>query len=134
MMMKALTITNPWAWLVVYGFKPIENRDWQISYRGPLVIHAGRKCGQEQQDAYMHVQHQFPHIRMPKLRDMPGGGIVGLVELVDVVTVSDSPWFRGKFGHVFANPRPCQFMPMLGKQGLFPVPASSVIIQPSGDT
>lgn len=126
-MMKALTLTNPWAWLVVNGYKPIENRDWQITYRGPLVIHAGRKLGQEQLDHYMHVNHQFPHIRMPPIRDMHGGGIVGVVDLVDVVTSSDSPWFRGRYGHVFANARRCRFVPFVGKQGLFAVPDSMVI-------
>jgi hypothetical protein len=37
--MKALSIKQPWAWLIVNGHKDIENRDWRsdnpgLKYRG----------------------------------------------------------------------------------------------------
>jgi hypothetical protein len=38
--MKALSIRQPWAWLVVNGWKNIENRERRFSHRGPLLIHA----------------------------------------------------------------------------------------------
>jgi hypothetical protein len=38
--MRALTIRQPWAWLIVHGHKDLENRTWCTSYRGPLLIHA----------------------------------------------------------------------------------------------
>ena len=34
--MKALTIKQPWASLIVHGIKDIENRTWRTDYRGPL--------------------------------------------------------------------------------------------------
>jgi len=37
----SLSIRQPWAWLIVQGHKPIENRTWPTTYRGPLLIHAG---------------------------------------------------------------------------------------------
>lgn len=37
--MKALSLTRPWTWLVLHGGKDVENRIWQTSYRGPLVVH-----------------------------------------------------------------------------------------------
>lgn len=40
--MKALTISEPWASLIASGEKWIENRTWETSYRGPLVIHSGK--------------------------------------------------------------------------------------------
>lgn len=40
--MKALTICQPYAELIARLEKPIENRTWPASYRGPLLIHAGR--------------------------------------------------------------------------------------------
>jgi hypothetical protein len=40
--MKVLTIKNPWAYLIVYCGKDIENRTWETKYRGPLLIHASR--------------------------------------------------------------------------------------------
>jgi hypothetical protein len=41
--MKAITIWQPWAYCIASGMKPIENRYWSTSYRGPLAIHAGRQ-------------------------------------------------------------------------------------------
>ena len=40
-MMAALSIRQPWAWLVVNGYRDIENRDWPTNFRGPLLVHAG---------------------------------------------------------------------------------------------
>ena len=39
--MKALTICNPYAWLIATGKKRVENRTWYTGYRGPLASHAG---------------------------------------------------------------------------------------------
>ncbi|MCW5830673.1 MAG: ASCH domain-containing protein [Deltaproteobacteria bacterium] len=41
-MPKALTIVQPWASLIADGFKSWEMRSWPTSYRGQLLIHAGR--------------------------------------------------------------------------------------------
>jgi len=38
--MKALTLHEPFASLIAYGWKEVETRDWYTSYRGPLAIHA----------------------------------------------------------------------------------------------
>ncbi|MFI8992155.1 ASCH domain-containing protein [Streptomyces antimycoticus] len=40
--MRALTIRQPWAALIAHADKRIENRVWPTSYRGPLLIHAGK--------------------------------------------------------------------------------------------
>lgn len=40
--MKALTVCQPYAELIARGEKPIENRTWPTSYRGPIAIHAGK--------------------------------------------------------------------------------------------
>ena len=40
--MKALTLTQPWASAVAFGYKHIETRSWQTSYRGRLAIHAAK--------------------------------------------------------------------------------------------
>ena len=39
--MKALTIKEPWASLIVQGFKKYEFRSWKTNYRGKVLIHAG---------------------------------------------------------------------------------------------
>ena len=42
--MKAITIKQPWASLIVEGIKDIENRTWKTSFRGRVLIHAGMNC------------------------------------------------------------------------------------------
>lgn len=44
--MKALTVQQPWAWAVVSGHKPVENRTQAWKYRGPLAIHAGARTSE----------------------------------------------------------------------------------------
>jgi ASCH domain len=44
---KALTIRQPWAELILRGRKPFELRSWRTKYRGPLVIHAAAKVDAE---------------------------------------------------------------------------------------
>lgn len=41
--MKALSIKQPWAGLILLGQKPVENRTWMSGYVGPLLIHAGKE-------------------------------------------------------------------------------------------
>lgn len=123
-MMRALSVRQPWAWLLVNGHKDIENRDWKIDYRGPLVIHASNRYGKEQIDDYMHVQHKFDQFKMPPLQDMPRGGIVGILDVIDCVSESASPWFLGKYGWRVNNARPLRFVHLSGRLGLFAVPRS----------
>ena len=39
--LKAISIRQPWAWLIVNGYKDVENRTWKAKYTGALLIHAG---------------------------------------------------------------------------------------------
>ena len=41
--MKAITIWQPWASLLVSGQKKYETRSWATSYRGPIAIHAAKR-------------------------------------------------------------------------------------------
>ncbi len=41
--MKAITVLQPWAWLLVSGKKRCETRSWKTNYRGEILIHAGKK-------------------------------------------------------------------------------------------
>lgn len=42
--MKVLSLWQPWASAIALGAKRIETRDWYTSYRGPLAIHAAKRC------------------------------------------------------------------------------------------
>lgn len=40
--MRSITLTEPWASLVMVGAKTIETRSWHTLYRGPIAIHAAK--------------------------------------------------------------------------------------------
>lgn len=115
--MRTLSILQPWAWLIVYGHKDVENRTWSTAYRGRFLVHAGKRWGREQRDDLASIREQFPDIRFPEVFDL--GGIVGAATIVDCVSDSDSPWFNGPYGFVIANARVLPFKPCRGQLGWF---------------
>jgi len=40
--MKVLTVREPWATLIIEGYKEYEFRSWKTNYRGKILIHAGK--------------------------------------------------------------------------------------------
>ena len=41
--MKAISIKEPWASLILNGHKTIETRTWKTTYRGKLLLCASKK-------------------------------------------------------------------------------------------
>jgi len=115
--MKTLSVRQPYAWLIVNGFKPIENRTWRATYRGPLQIHASQTLEAAEIDR-IEAEAGIVIDRAKLYR----GGIVGRVTLVDIVESSRSPWFTGPFGWVLERPRVLRFKPCRGQLGLFDTP------------
>lgn len=124
--MRALSIRQPWAWLIVQGHKPVENRDWSIKYRGPVLIHAGLTLSRKHYEDLELDMAVRMRIGLPAYEDLQRGGVVGVAEIVDCVEQSDSPWFTGPFGFVLARARPLPFYPCKGQLGFFDVPAEAV--------
>lgn len=118
--MKAISIRQPWAWLIVNGFKDVENRKWKTKFRGRVLIHSSKGCTKsEYQDAVSTVRHIDPSIVIPRLEDLERGGIVGRCDLTDCVDKSDSPWFFGRYGFVLKDAKPVEFEPLKGALGFF---------------
>jgi hypothetical protein len=57
--MKAITIKNPWACLIVKGIKDIENRMWKTAYRGKLLIHVGKTDVCNPDDFSLYTEEQI---------------------------------------------------------------------------
>ena len=125
--MRALSIRQPWAWLIVHGHKDIENRDWSTTHRGPVLIHASKtaaKGAYREQQAL--VLEQFG-IQVPDLDVIERGGVVGIATITDCVSQHSSPWFiPGGFGFVLGARRPLPFTPYKGGLGWFHIPNDQV--------
>lgn len=117
--MKAISVRQPWAWSIVQGYKPVENRTWAPRYVGPLLIHAGQVFDDEGLRSMLAV---FPDLeaQLPQRWDL--GGIVGIADAVECVTFHPSRWFVGPYGLVLRNARPLPFVHWPGQLGFFNVP------------
>lgn len=118
--MKALSIKQPWAWLIIRGGKDIENRTWHTKFRGRFLVHAAKGMTWD----YYRWARDFAKARgveVPPFDGLHRGGIIGSVELVDSVDASDSPWYMGEKGFVLRDPRPLQFLPLKGRLQFFEV-------------
>lgn len=134
--LKALTIRQPWVHAILHLGKDVENRSWATSYRGPVLIHAakGMTRAEYQQFAGMLADRECAALlkaqgfrpEIPAFEALPRAGIVGLVDIVDCVAESDSPWWAGpgQFAFVLRNVRPLPFIEYRGQLGFFDVPAS----------
>ncbi len=114
--MLTLSIQQPWAWLIVNGYKDIENRDWPTKVRGRIRVHAGKKFDQE---AYEFIKEEHPAILIPAADEIPRGGIVGEVTITGCVEQSASPWFFGRYGFTLTDGKPLPLIPCKGKLGFF---------------
>jgi hypothetical protein len=84
----ALSIKQPWASLVLCGLKTIEIRKWSTPRRGRIYIHTG-KLADERREGWDCLPPTNGE-GLVKNR----GGVIGSVELVDVVRYTTLAGFR----------------------------------------
>ena len=115
--LPALSIRQPWAWLIVNGYKDVENRDWPTRFRGDFLVHAGKAMDD------MSLEEIISYYGLegidPAQTELKRGGIVGRSTILDCVTRSDSKWFHGKYGFKLGQSRPLPFKPCRGRLGFF---------------
>ena len=107
---RVLTVRQPYASLIIYGGKDVENRSQPVRFRGRLYIHAG---------AALH--EDAPAIRVSTDMPLIRRAIIGYVQLVDCVRNSRSRWAEPDMWHwLLADPVPfAQPVPAQGKLGLW---------------
>lgn len=74
--MKALSLKQPWAELVVSGKKTIEVRKWNSKFRGEFLVHASKNIDKDAMAVF-------------GFSELPLGCIVGKVELINVKEYRD---------------------------------------------
>lgn len=132
--MKMLTLTQPWATLVVRGLKRIETRSWHTAYRGALGIHAAKAFPGWAKDlcqARMFCRamgwpecpavltQEWLDDNAARIKALPTGAVLGAVDMVnclDVATIEKyvapfneqerafGNYDAGRFGFLFENP------------------------------
>jgi hypothetical protein len=112
--MKALSLKQPFAELVVSGRKIIELRKWNTHFRGDFLIHASKNPDKEAMKKFGFTE-------------LPTGFIVGKSKLVGVKKylnekehkkdkdkhLADSSW--GNFGFILEDSERIQPIPAKGK-------------------
>ena len=76
--MKAITIREPWASLIINGYKKYEFRSWKTNYRGKILIHAGKGIDKDM----LYITNKY------NIKINPGN-IIGEVEITDCIKVDD---------------------------------------------
>lgn len=146
--MKAITIQQPYASLTILPeaelpkgatAKLCENRTWETSYRGPVLIHAGCSNDWFRYGAWPG----FSKVSDKTRPALPFGAIIGVADLSTIVPLAAvkadgaaSNRFGWLINHVHATGPRCWIwdnvrrfaepIPYVGRQGLFTVPVDVV--------
>jgi hypothetical protein len=142
-MMRALTLWRPWAWAIVAGHKPVENRPWpppRNMVAVPFAIHAGKRWDDEGARAILNLvgTDDFPDDD-PLVKAV--GAIIGVATVDRVVRSTASPdldpshpgtltdyerlWFFGPYGWVLRDVvRLREAVPCRGHQLFWTLPAA----------
>lgn len=76
--MKVLTIREPWASLIINGYKKYEFRSWKTNYRGKILIHTSQKIEKEMLSRFKDYNLNYV-----------SGSIIGEAELTDCILVDE---------------------------------------------
>lgn len=145
--MKAITIKQPWASLIVSGVKDIENRTWNTHFRGRILVHASLDNILKRVEFFDDILscEQIRNITQKGKNTeifgshLPVKAIIGSVEIVDCVINHPSIWanktniMRGDapiYNWVLANP--IEFpepIPIKGRLGFWDYP--NILAEPN---
>lgn len=77
--MKVITIKQPFATLIAEGLKEYEFRTWKTSYRGEILIHAGKGVDKKAMERFKYLNLEYP-----------SGCIIAKATITDCVYVDDA--------------------------------------------
>lgn len=150
--MKALSLTQPWAWLVLRPdvvdpvqrralwaadeIKGVENRRWNTKFRGEFLVHAAKGMKRSDYDAASLFATEVggPALadRIPLWNNLERGGIVGVARLSTVIHPLTPielphrlPWHMAEqYGFVLSASKPLPFVACKGALGFWEVPVN----------
>jgi len=130
--MKALSIRQPWADLIMLGVKNVENRTWSTNHKGPLLVHAPKtidenalKRGEILNALGVRRAEDYEPVTGAILGEVTVQGCVEMNTPEGLTMRKTNRWCSGPFMFVLSDPQrwdPPVVCP--GKQGLFDVELS----------
>jgi hypothetical protein len=100
--MKAISLWQPWASLMVIGLKKNETRSWATKYRGLLAIHASKKVVPFK-DAFGHLPVTLQKFLMDRIvehygcySNLPTGAVLGTVNVKGCVDTEFGRFVSGE--------------------------------------
>lgn len=133
---KALSLKQPFAWLIANGYLLVDDRSWGTQYRGPILIHASKGLYKEY---YQYIKSETD-IPIPDQDKLEYGGVVGLAKLVLCskpgalpagISREQRAHFSGVhhsyYGFLFEDAMPLPLMPCAGKLGLFEIDVDQLL-------
>jgi hypothetical protein len=79
--MKALSLHQPYAELILQGRKTIETRTWRTAHRGLFAIHAA-----------WHVDGEIAKLYGIYPESLVSGALIGTAEIVEMIEFDDASW------------------------------------------
>lgn len=76
--MKVITIKEPWASLIINGYKEYEFRSWKTNYRGEILIHTSQQVDKEALKKFEDLNLNYQTSK-----------IIGKVTIIDCKLVDD---------------------------------------------
>lgn len=124
--MKALSVKQPWAFLIGGSEKTVELRSWQTDYRGKILICASKS----EKDSWALVDGEY--------HQLPAGVMMCVADLVDVKKIENTPEMQnaafvddienGVYGWFLENIQHCRLKPVSGRLRLFDVDDAEIEI------
>lgn len=121
--LRALTVKQPFASLICWDVKDIENRTQKTNIRGKVLIHAGAQWYQPKKEPSSTLLTNEQRVLLPDSRqlsalfynNLPLSAIIGEVEIIDCVQNHSSVWAIPGYWHwvldnaiLYPNPIPCK--------------------------
>jgi hypothetical protein len=127
---RAISIRQPWAYLVASGTKTMEIRTWATNYTGPLLIHASQKLDKVALEAFEEI--------IPVVGELAQGAYIATVYMTGCILLGKNsfeahtsehlnwafyPGVRnGLYGHRYRDARwLSQPVPRRGQLGIYHV-------------
>ena len=122
---------EPWATILLFGEKPVENRRWHTHHRGDLAIHAGVSRTWLNHAPVWAIEY------MNELGGPHFGLLLGVLRVTDCVGENEARARFDRHLHPYISGPECwvvdqkrrfaEFVQMQGQRGLFTLPADILL-------